>query len=149
MPGAVPLALGIGSAPAGKYACTRLRSGKVRPRRANMAWISANDASSKHQLDAGGSGQRLARQVVLRRAEAAGGQDQRRRGPRRCGSLDVGVEVVGDGGVPADGDADLGEAPAEPLAVGVEVLPAGQFAADGDDFGFHETVGPRTRLREQ
>ena len=60
--------------------------------------------------------------------------------------LRVGVEVVGDGGVPADGDADLGEAAAEPLAVGVEVAAAGQLAADGDDFRFHERRVPPARV---
>ena len=137
MPGAVPRSLGIGSAPAGNSACTRLRSGIVRLRRRNIAWIWSNDSAWKTSSTPATLGQHLARQVVLRRAEAAGGDDEA--GPLRgdAEGVDVGVEVVGDGGVPADGDADLGEPPAEPLAVGVEVLAAGQLAADGDDFALH------------
>src|SRR5207244_4054378 len=94
------------------------------------------------QLDAGGPGQGLARQIVLRGAEAAAGQDQPGAAGGDADGFNVSAEVVGDGGVPADGDADLGEAPAEPLAVGVEVLAAGQLAADGDDFCFHGKAGP-------
>ena len=62
--------------------------------------------------------------------------------------VDVVVEVVGDGGVEADGDADLGEPAAEPLAVGVEVLAAGEFAADGEDFGFHVVTARGTEEKQ-
>src|SRR5262249_10283529 len=50
---------------------------------------------------------------------------------------DVVVEIIGDGRVPADRHADLGEAQAQPLTVGVEILPAGQLASDGEDFRLH------------
>ncbi len=89
------------------------------------------------QFGAGRPRQGLARQVVLRGAKAAGEEDQPGPAGGDVEGADVGVEVVGDGGVPADGDPDLGEAAAEPLAVGVEVLAAGQFTADGEDFAFH------------
>ena len=89
------------------------------------------------QLDAGHAGQHFARQVVLRRPQSAGGQHESQPAGGDAEGLDVGVEIVGDGRVPADGDAHLRQAPAEPLAVGVEVLAAGQFAADRDDFAFH------------
>ena len=49
------------------------------------------------------------------------------------------MEVVGDGGVPADRNADLRQALTQPLAVRVEILPTGDLAADRNDFGFHET----------
>src|SRR5581483_9750884 len=81
--------------------------------------------------------QGLPGQVVLRRAQAAGREHQVGAAGGDAKGGDVLVEVVGDGGVPVDGDADLGQAQAEPLAVGVEVLAARQFAADGEDFGFH------------
>src|SRR5262249_61021997 len=104
----------------------------------------------QHERDAGGAGEGFAGEGAVRRAEAAAGWDEV---AALCGEAeggDVVVEVVGDGGVPADGDAALGEAAAEPLAVGVEVLAAGDLAADGDDFCFvHECrtgpgVGERT-----
>ena len=71
------MALGIGSAPAGNRACTRLRSGMV-PIAAgeHLPGSGASDVFVQDQLDAGGLGQGLARQVVQRRAEAAGDQDQ-------------------------------------------------------------------------
>ena len=50
---------------------------------------------------------------------------------------DVVGEIVGDGGVPNDRNADLRQAQAEPLAIGVEILARGQFGADRDDFRFH------------
>src|SRR5262249_28505457 len=97
------------------------------------------------QLDAGGPRQGLAGEVVLRRAEAAGGQDEA--GTARGDSEGDGivVQIVADRGVPADGNADLRQPAAEPLAVRVEVLPAGQLAANGDDFRFHGKVGPGSR----
>ena len=91
----------------------------------------------ENQLDARDLRQHFARQVVLRRAEAAGGNHQLGAARGNAKGFDVGVEIVSDGRVPADGDADFRETTAEPLAVGVEVLAAGQFTADGDDFTFH------------
>ena len=138
MPGAVPRALGIGSAPAGKQRlhAVALRHGAGCGGRTSPGSAS-NDSAWKTSSTPATVASDLAGQVVLRRAEAAGGEDQA--GPPRGDAEggDVVVEVVGDGGVPADGDADLGQPPAEPLAVGVEVLAAGQLAADGEDFGFH------------
>ena len=92
-------------------------------------------SSSSH---AGDGRDHLARQVVLRRAEPAGAMTRSARWQAVAKHGDVVGQVVGDGGVEADRDADLGEPAAEPLAVGVEVLAAGQFAADRDDFGFHD-----------
>ena len=79
----------------------------------------------KHQLDAGGPGQHFARQVVQRRADAAGCQHEAGTAGSGAEDVEVSVEVVGDGRVPTDGDAILGQPPAKPLAVGIEVLPTG------------------------
>src|SRR5262249_49381422 len=69
--------------------------------------------------------------------EAAGGDHQPGApGGKLEGGNRVG-KVVADGGVPANGDTEGGEAAAEPGAVGIDVLAAGQFAADGKDFGGH------------
>src|SRR5262249_61889881 len=80
---------------------------------------------AEDQFHAGDLGQHLTGQVVLGGAEAAGGEHQV--GPLRGDAEggDVVVEVVGNGGVEADRDADLREPAAEPLRARVEVLPAG------------------------
>ncbi len=72
MPGAVPTRLGSGSAPSGNNACTRLRSGITRLRRANIAAIAAIDSACSHQAAARAFGQGFAGQVILRRPQAAG-----------------------------------------------------------------------------
>src|SRR6266851_3576409 len=91
----------------------------------------------ENQLDVGQLGQGLTGQVVLRGAETAGEEYQSR--PIGCDSKsgDIVFQIIGDGGVPADRDADLRQAPAQPLAVGVQVLAACQLTADGNYFCFH------------
>ena len=75
MPGAVPLGLGMMRLPAGNIACTRFRSGMSRLCRANSPRMYSSDGFVEHQLAAGHLGQHLARQVVGRGSQAAGGHD--------------------------------------------------------------------------
>ena len=89
------------------------------------------------QRAAGGLGQRLARQIVGRRAKSAGGQDHVGPGDRLAKHLDAGRQFVADGGMIEHADAQLLEPLAEPLGVRVERLAADDFVADGDDFGIH------------
>ena len=130
MPGAVPKSLTTTSAPLGNRACTRFRAGIVRFRLAEHLGDLVERRLVEDEIHAGEAGQGLAGQVVLRRAETAGGDHEI--GPLRgdVERLEVRVGVVGDGRVPADGDADLGEPQAEPLAVGVEILAGRDLGAD-------------------
>ena len=73
MPGAVPAGLSIGRLPAGNIAWRRLRSGIGRLCRANSARMCASDGFVQNQLDADRLGHRVARQIVGRRSQAAGG----------------------------------------------------------------------------
>jgi hypothetical protein len=50
------------------------------------------------------------------------------------------VDLVADGGVIEDVNAQLLEAKAEPLAVRVEKLPAGDLVPDGDDLAAHPAL---------
>src|SRR5262249_11031095 len=90
-----------------------------------------------HQLHTRHGGQGFPRKVVLGRAEATGGDDEVGAITGDLEAGDVVGEVVGDGGVEPDLDADLGELAAEPLSVRVEGLAGGQLAADGDGLGLH------------
>ena len=93
------------------------------------------------KLDAGRRGDRVAREVVGRGAEAAGADDDLRPIDRRAEHGDVVFQVVADGRVEGDRDADLAQPLAEPLAIGVQPLAAGQLVANGNDFGTHESGG--------
>ena len=90
-----------------------------------------------HEREPGDGSDHLARQVVLRRPQPAGADDEIRALCREGEHGDVVGHVVGNGGVERDRDADLRQPAAQPLAVGVEVLPAGQFGTNRDDFDFH------------
>ena len=78
-------------------------------------------------------------QVVLRRPEPSREDDQA--GPFGGDSkrVDIFVEIVPQGRVKPDGNAERGEFAAQPLAIRVERLSTDKFATDRDDFGFHET----------
>ena len=94
----------------------------------------------QYQLDAGRLGQHLARQIIERRPQPAGDDDEPGPLTGDADRLEIVGQVVGDGRVPADRDADLRELQAEPLAVGIEVLAGRQLGADGDDFCLHGGV---------
>ena len=95
----------------------------------------------KHQLDAGDtrSTSRVKSSCVGPSPPVANTRAARRAGDAK--RFDVGVQVIGNRGVPADGDADLGKSLAEPLTIRVEILPARQFAANRKDFALHRVVG--------
>ena len=90
-----------------------------------------------HQPDARHRGQRFAREIVGRRPQAAGGDDDVDPPHGRLKRRDVVGQVVADGRVKRDLDAALGEPLGQPLAVGVEPLAGRQLVADGDDLGTH------------
>ena len=104
---------------------------------ANSARMWAQRRLVQKQLDAGGLGQRVARQIVGRRSQAAGRHHQVGPVQRQAENLDVGRQVVGDRRVIEDANAQFSQPLAEPLTVGVQPLAAGQFVADGDDFSYH------------
>ena len=81
--------------------------------------------------------QGVARQIVGRRPQPAGGHHQV--GPLDCLAEDLGTcrQLVADGRMEEHGDAQLLEPLAEPLGVRVQRLPAGDLVTDGKDFGVH------------
>ena len=105
MPGAVPTGLGSGSAPWGKSAWTRFRSAMTRLRRANIAAIAASDSGSSTRGTPAQIGQGLARQVVLRRTQSAGHDDQLGPLERRPESGQMVLELVAQGRVERDRDS--------------------------------------------
>ena len=70
MPGAVPCSLGIGVAPAGKSACTSFRSGICAAAAGEQAADVLQRRLVAHQPDADRRGERFAREIVGRRAQA-------------------------------------------------------------------------------
>ena len=94
----------------------------------------SSDASSRTSADARRRGERLAREIVGRRAQPAGDDDDVGPPHGRLKRRDVVGQVVADRRVKRDLDAALGEPLGQPLAVGVEPLTGGQLVADGDDF---------------
>ena len=78
--------------------------------------------------EAGGDG--LFGQVVRRGAEAAGEDQQVAAALGLVDEVGQTAMVVADGALPLDGDAQIGQLPAEVLRVGVEDLPHQEFRAD-------------------
>ena len=115
----------------------RFRSVITRLRRANIAAIAASDSACSTRGTPAQLGEGFARQVILRRAQAAGDDDQigsLGRGPE---DRDMVRQRVAQCGVQADRDSQIRKLAAEPLAVGIERLTAHQLAADRDDFSPH------------
>ncbi len=85
-------------------------------------------------------GDRLAGQVVRRRAQPAGRDDEV--GPAEAGRERVGhlVEVVGQGGQPGDPDAQPGQGAGQLPGVRVARLADGQLAADAQQLGGQESA---------
>ncbi len=89
------------------------------------------------QIDPGGAGQALAREVVLGRAETAGQQHRigaRKRSAQRLGD---GVDVVADHAAVRHRDADIGQLASELGRVAVEDVAVEQLVADGEKFSAH------------
>ena len=136
-PGAVPTRFGSGSAPSGKSAWTRFRSGISRFRRANIAAI----ASSEPASSTSGTPAAFARASRVRSSWVGPSppvittRSARSNANRNAWTFSArsSLTVVWN----RTGDPDRGQPPAEPLAVRVERLPADQLAADRDDLGFH------------
>ena len=93
------------------------------------------------RLLAQGGGDRLAREVVLGGAEAAGHDDDVGAAEGDLDGVDEALEVVADGGVEVEVEADGGQAGGDVLGVGVEDLAQEDLGADGDDLGLHERIG--------
>jgi hypothetical protein len=98
------------------------------------------------ERDAGDLGEDFARQVVLSRAEPAGDDDEIRPITRMAENVEVGFEVVCNGRVKDDIDANLGKLGRQPLAVGVESDAATELATDGNDFRFHRIFPKEERV---
>ena len=97
----------------------------------------ASDASSCTKFDAGRRGDRLAGEIVGRRAQPAGATHEVGPVDRRPKHGHVRLQFVADRGVKHHVDAQLREPLGEPLAVGVQPLPAGKLVADRNDFRTH------------
>ena len=93
-----------------------------------------------HQRPIDGRGKGLAGEVVGRRPQPAGGNNDVRPLDRAAEDVDARLQLVADGGVIEDADTQLAQSLAEPLRVGVEKLSAGDFVANGEDLGVHRQV---------
>ena len=82
-------------------------------------------------------GKGLAREVVGRRPQPAGGDDDVGPLDRAAEDVDGRLQLVADGGMIEDADTQLAQSLAEPLRVGVEELSAGDFVANGENLGVH------------
>ena len=96
-------------------------------------------ADERHAHDLG---DRLARDVVLRRAEPAATITASLRSRADLQRLDDAVEVVADLGLEVRVDAGQRELLADPRRVGVDDLAEQQLGADGDDFTAHDRQLP-------
>ena len=85
----------------------------------------------------GRRGERLAGEIVGRRPQAAGRDDDVGPPDRAAEDVDAGLQLVADGRVIQYADAQLAQSLAEPLRVGVEELSARDFVANGEDLGIH------------
>ena len=136
-PQAVPTGLSMISAVVGSMACFLLLGGITRLRRWKNSSMRTSHSSFERQLDAGGLGRDLLREVVDRGAEAAvdddgvgalGGQLERQQ---------QALAVVADGGLPRDGEADVLELLAHVAEVGVDDLAGQDLVAGADDLDTH------------
>src|SRR6185503_2508440 len=82
-------------------------------------------------------GDRLAGQVVLRRAEAAGRYDEVRTTERTVQDLAAPCRVVPDGGDKQTVNSEIGEARRQVLRVRIHDLAEEQLGPDGEDLGAH------------
>ena len=132
-------AFGRASADGMSHACLRFIAGMGIPRRAHSPRSHASRSGSTAGVSPSDRGDRLAGQVVRRRAEAAGRDDEvgagRARPRRRVADR---VEVVGEGLDPADRDADRRQAPGQLAGVRVARLADRQLGADAEQLGGQE-----------
>ena len=100
---------------------------------------SARSASSfVVQLAADGLGQRVARQIVGRRSQPAGGDDDVDALDGAAKRVGQRIEFIADRRVVEHAIADRFELLAEPLHIGVEDPAADDFVADREDFCVHD-----------
>ena len=132
-PGAVPCGLGSAVALGMSHACLRLASENGRPRRAQMSRSQASRSASTVGRLAERLGDRLARQVVGRRAEAAARDDEIAASERGAQRFDEGVLAVREGGQTHDVDAERGQLDGEIAAVRVAGLAHEELRPDGED----------------
>ena len=90
-----------------------------------------------HQLNAGCRGEGLARQIVRRRAQPAGGHDNVRPINRVAERGHIVFQVVAHRRMKRDRNAQLAQPLAEPLAIRVEPLAARELVANRNDFSGH------------
>ncbi len=144
-PGAVPFGLGSGRALGISQACLRLISGKGRSAPGPQAAQPGLQARVHGRLLAHDEGDRLAGQVIRRRAEAAGRDDQvcpPEGCPERAGD---GPEAIGQDVDPGDPDACFGQAAGDLAAVRVARIADGQLGPDGQQLGRAQRAGDAGR----
>ena len=88
-------------------------------------------------------GECLAGEIVGRRPQPAGRNDDVGPLDRAAKDVDAGLQFVADGRMIEHADTRLAESLAEPLRIGVEELSAGDFVANGEDLGVHQQVNGR------
>ena len=119
-PGAVPRGLGMAVAEGMSIVCLTLRSAKATPRAAKKARRRCSASVSTNISSPSTCGDRLAGEVVLGGAEAAGHDDDVGALEGALDRLGEALEVIADGGLVVEVDADGGEAGGDVLGVRVE-----------------------------
>ena len=136
-PGAVPRGLGMAVAEGMSIVCLRLRSAKATPRavkkarRRCSASVSTNISSPRTCVIAS----RVRSSSVGPRPPVMMMTSERARA--LLDGLGEALEVIADGGLVVEVDADGGEAGGDVLGVGVEDFAEEDLGADGDEFGAH------------
>ena len=134
-PGAVPLSFGIDTAEGISHACFRFASGKGSVRRSNSSRSQASSAGIHRRRLADEPGDRLPRQVVGRRPEPAGRDDELGALERLAERRSHRVEVVGQRRDPADDDAPACQVARQIARVRVSRLADRELGPDREQLG--------------
>ena len=136
-PGAVPRGFGIARPDGITQHCFTLRLGHLYAARLEEAAQRRLQFRVDVRLLAHDGRDRLARQVVLRRAEAAGADDEVAALARPPDRLRQPVEVVADDVLVVDVDAERRQPRRDVRRVRIDDLAEQDLGADGEDFSFH------------
>ena len=137
-PGAVPRHLGDEGRAAGTVRLPEIVLGHPPPARLEHAADARAHVGIAFERDAHHRGERLARDVVLRRPEAAARDHRVAARKADADALDHALEVVADLGLKMRVDADERQLLADPARIGVDDLAEQQLGADRDDFAAHD-----------
>ena len=133
----MPSGFGSGSPPSGTSAWRRLFCGMSRSRARNIVRDVLGELHAPHQRHAHQLGDRVARQIVLGRAEPAADEHRVAALEQVAERLDDARLVVADHAVLVGVDARRRELLADPGAVGVDDLAEQQLGTDRKNFTSH------------